>query len=406
MVLATADEGYQDLARTRLHSGSMRKEPCFVGTSVTVGIFRCRRTIPRSRTRGRPSITASSFPARRSGSSTRVSPHSSPILHVVTFYNPGQEYRRRVLDGRGDACEWFAVHPDVLREMTSAIDPRAADREACGFDHSHCLSDAWSYVEQRRIFRHVTNEAPDPLLVEETALRILWRLLSGAKDVPPLPPARGAVELSEAVRSVLARSFADRLTLGELARSLDTSVFHLCRAFRAVTGTDHPRVLEPVASARLTRTAARWHHATHRHRAGARLLEPLALQQCLSRGAGDDALGRAQGPARPQHHGSLTRTDWPVEDENVHLPLAPPGSEGSRVQTFRRPFRRASGRRNAESPCGSSRPRSRRARARRVNARLSTQWVHREAAALIHGQRAARPFDEKLTERVARIGIT
>ena len=41
-----------------------------------------------------------------------------------------------------------------------------------------------------------------------------------------------------------------------------------------------------------------------------------------------------------------------------------------------------------------------------VIARLLTQLVHREPATLVQGQRAAGPFDEKLTERVARIGIT
>jgi len=215
----------------------MRNEPCFVGTSVTVGIFRCRPDDPAFEDSGPAEHHCFVFPRtsvwiQHAGQAAFV---ADP--HVVTFYNPGQEYRRRVLDGRGDACEWFAVHPDVLREMTSAIDRAAADREACGFDHSHCLSDAWSYVEQRRVFRHVTNEAPDPLLVEETALRILWRLLSGARNLPPLPVARGAVALSEAVKGLLARSFADRLTLGQLARALDTSVFHLCRAFRAATGT-------------------------------------------------------------------------------------------------------------------------------------------------------------------------
>jgi len=101
----------------------MRNEPCFIGTFVTVGIFRCRPDDPAFEDSGPAEHHSFVFPRtsvwiQHAGQSAFV---ADP--HVVTFYNPGQEYRRRVLDGRGDACEWFAVHPDVLREMTSAIDP-------------------------------------------------------------------------------------------------------------------------------------------------------------------------------------------------------------------------------------------------------------------------------------------
>ena len=216
----------------------MRDEPCFVGTSVTVGIFRCSPDDAAFENSGPAEHHSFVFPRTSVWIQHAGQPAFVADPHVVTFYNPGMEYRRRVIDRRGDACEWFAVRPDVLRGMTAAFDPRAGERERCGFDDSHLLSDPWSYAEQRRIFRHVTKDAPDPILVEETALRILWRLLSGASTARrPASVARGARDLSEAARSVLARSFADRLTLHDLARALDTSVFHLCRSFRAGTGT-------------------------------------------------------------------------------------------------------------------------------------------------------------------------
>jgi transcriptional regulator GlxA family with amidase domain len=101
------------------------------------------------------------------------------------------------------------------------------------------LSDHASYIEQRQVFRHVsTTDTPDPLFVEETVLRILWRLLSRTGAVRPASAVpRKAADTAEAARSVLAEAFRDRLTLQELAGAVDSSVFHLCRTFRAATGT-------------------------------------------------------------------------------------------------------------------------------------------------------------------------
>jgi AraC family transcriptional regulator len=217
----------------------MRDEPCFVGTSVTVGIFRCAPDDPSFEDSGPAEHHSFVFPR----TAVWIEPAGQPAFvadpHVVTFYNPGQEYRRRAIDSRGDSCEWFAVRRDVLREMASAHDAGAADRERIGFRRSHGLSDHASYVEQRRVFRHVsTTDTPDPIFVEETVLRILWRLLSREGGAQPTPPVPGkAANLSEAARSVLARAFRDRLTLCELAGAVDSSVFHLCRAFRTATGT-------------------------------------------------------------------------------------------------------------------------------------------------------------------------
>jgi AraC-like DNA-binding protein len=218
----------------------MRDEPCFVGGAVTVGIFRCAPGEARFTDSGPAEHHSFVFPRTSVWIQHAGQPAFVADPHVVTFYNPGQEYRRRAIDRRGDACEWFAVRPDVLREMTSAVNPRAGDREVCGFRASHGLSDDQTYIEQRQVFRHVTaDERPDPVLVEETMLRVLWRLLCRAEGLAPATPpaARSARELTESVRSVLARSFRERLTLGELGRAVDGSVFHLCRAFRAETGT-------------------------------------------------------------------------------------------------------------------------------------------------------------------------
>jgi AraC family transcriptional regulator len=216
----------------------VRNVPRFVGDVVTVGEFRCATDDPLFEDSGPAEHHSFVFPRtalwiQHVGGRPFV---ADP--HIVTFYNPGQQYRRRAIDGRGDRCEWFAVNLRVLSEMTFAFDPVTSDRNFGGFGHAYGLSDVRSYFEQRRIYRHIVTEPqPDSLYVEETVLRILGRVLAKGGRIPRSLKPRTSRDITEAVRGVVAGSFRGRVTLSGLAQTLDTSVFHMCRAFRSVTGT-------------------------------------------------------------------------------------------------------------------------------------------------------------------------
>jgi AraC-like DNA-binding protein len=162
--------------------------------------------------------------------------------NTVTYYNKGQFYTRRQLSGRGDQCEWFAVAPEAIAETLSAHDPAALDRPGSPFQFTHGPSDPDSYLRQRLVFEHVSREPrPDQLFVEEAVLSLLGdvtRLAYQRQGVrrPPRARQRRDVDLVESARDVIARRFKDNLSLSDIARDVESSVFHLARIFKARTG--------------------------------------------------------------------------------------------------------------------------------------------------------------------------
>lgn len=156
--------------------------------------------------------------------------------NIVTYYNRHQEYTRRAIAPWGDRCEYYVVSPGLLRHIVGAWDSAAAEAPSRIIRFTHGPSDAQAYLAQRRVYAHVRRAGrPDALFVEETMVGVLARLFGLAYGMarPEGAPPRDVVEHA---REVLARRFATRLTLSELAAATGTSVFHLCRLFRAETG--------------------------------------------------------------------------------------------------------------------------------------------------------------------------
>lgn len=162
--------------------------------------------------------------------------------NTVTYYNKGQFYTRQKLSVRGDQCEWFAVAPDAIAETLSAHEPAAIDRPESPFQFTHGPSEPDSYLRQRMVFEHVSREPrPDRLFVEEVVLSLLGdvtRLAYQRQGVkrPARTRQRRDVDLVESARDVIARRFTENLSLSEVAREAESSVFHLARVFRARTG--------------------------------------------------------------------------------------------------------------------------------------------------------------------------
>jgi AraC family transcriptional regulator len=162
--------------------------------------------------------------------------------NTVTYYNKGQVYTRHKLSVRGDQCEWFAVAPDAIAETLSAYDPSAIDRPHAPFPFTHGTSLPDSYLRQRMVFSHVSQEGtPDRLFVEEAVISILGDVTAlayahGGGRHKPRPRQRRDVDLVESARDVIARRFKENLSLSEIAREAESSVFHLARVFKARTG--------------------------------------------------------------------------------------------------------------------------------------------------------------------------
>lgn len=160
--------------------------------------------------------------------------------NTVTYYNSGQVYTRHKLSARGDLCEWFAVCPEAIAGTLAAHEPAAVDRIDRPFPFTHGPSNPDSYLQQRMVFSHVSREAsPDRLFVEEAVLSILGDVAGlGYQVAKPAPrqPRRRDGDVIEAARDVIARRFKDNLSLDDVAREVQSSVFHLARVFKACTG--------------------------------------------------------------------------------------------------------------------------------------------------------------------------
>jgi AraC family transcriptional regulator len=173
------------------------------------------------------------------GTSVVIEHEGGPVVATpnhVMFYNPQQSYRRRLLHPRGDHCAFLLVEPELLEEVA----PWLAGRR---FPVSHGPLEASTYLLHRLLLRTVDAPSPDRLLVEETLCRLLaeavasgLRLVTTSTGRERRSTASGHAELVEATKELVARRLGDRLTLGEIARTVHSSPFHLARVFRAHTG--------------------------------------------------------------------------------------------------------------------------------------------------------------------------
>lgn len=213
------------------------------------------------------------------GTSVVIEHEGRPVVATpnhVMFYNPKQSYRRRLLHPRGDHCAFLLVDAGLLSEIAA---PQLAGTR---FPVNHGPLEPSTYLLHRLLLRAVAARAADRLLVEETLCRLLAEAVASGLRV--LPAARterrstavGHAELVEATKELLTRRLGDSLTLGEIARSVHSSPFHLARVFRARTGftihgyrnqlrlrTSLERLFEPEVD--LAQLGRRLGYASHSH---------------------------------------------------------------------------------------------------------------------------------------------
>jgi AraC-like DNA-binding protein len=208
---------------------------------VQVGKFRCPASAPDFETASSP-VEHYCFVFPRVAVSIEHDGRPPFIAdpNTIPVYNAGRSFwRRRVRDG-DDRSDWFGVAPGVLREMIAERDGAAADDED-PFTFGWTRADAQVYLAQRRIYSYVRDTPePDRLLVEEGVITMASRILAGAYRAAGAVGAQVSPDrrlLVERTREHLAFSFASNLSLERLARDVGASVFHLCRVFKAQTGS-------------------------------------------------------------------------------------------------------------------------------------------------------------------------
>jgi AraC-like DNA-binding protein len=158
----------------------------------------------------------------------------SPAISLL--YNRGQEYRRGKISEEGDHCDWFAVDPDLLRELVAAHDPRAADSDR-PLRNAFVPVDPAIYLRQRQVLEHVSSSAtPDSLFVEETMLGVFARLIARGATRPCPEAVPGGGEHVQRACAVLSATFTRNWSLARIARESGISPFHLARSFKRAMG--------------------------------------------------------------------------------------------------------------------------------------------------------------------------
>lgn len=179
---------------------------------------------------------------------------------VAPLYNRGQEYRRRKVSDEGDHCDWFAIAPEAGRQLVAKFDRAAADSDR-PLTFSHVRIEPHEYLQQRSVVDHLASSGSDALFVEETAIDVCTRVLARAyaRRVDE-PPSKSQQELAHATSQVLSRTFTRNWSLSRIAAAVDSSPFHLARAFKQTAGVtihQHRIALRMHASLELLRDTNR-----------------------------------------------------------------------------------------------------------------------------------------------------
>lgn len=195
-------------------------------TAVRVGRFDCGPTDRRWRETNwigaRPHVVLPGTPVwisrRRAG-------EQAADRSRVMLYDADQEYRRRLLDPRGDHCVFVEVDPAFLRAVTGG---RSTGIGALSLPSSASASALLNRLASSQALDHDLEATEEQVFV---ALADLLSPLRGGDAQPTQVPR------AELVRSILATDLARPLRLSDVAAAVRLSPYHLLRWFKAVTGT-------------------------------------------------------------------------------------------------------------------------------------------------------------------------
>ena len=191
---------------------------------VAIGRFRCRAD---SRSFDHPFPIANHvfvFPRLHVRLSYANGPTFIANPNIVTLYNRGQEYTRMAMDPRGDDCDWFAIAPDIL--AGAGNDPEHP------FSGHYVSTSARTYAWARAVVRSAVEGRHSS--IDENAIALLDEILPAMRSMAPR--SSDTMDRVEAAKDLLRRNLDQPLRIRDVAARVGTSVFHLCRIFREVTG--------------------------------------------------------------------------------------------------------------------------------------------------------------------------
>jgi AraC-like DNA-binding protein len=154
----------------------------------------------------------------------------------VVLYRPDETYLRDRLHPAGDVCSYVALEPPLVQELADATAAAGSP-----WQHGRVPVDSSAWMRYQVLLGRAREGRADPLAVEGVVTEVLG-LTAPAGGGDRVRARRGKVrrtwlDIANETAAVINRQLEDRLTLSELSGAVGVSAFHLCRVFRAVTGT-------------------------------------------------------------------------------------------------------------------------------------------------------------------------
>lgn len=254
----------------------------YAGSMVQISRYRCRPTGPALGREQQQPTHVIGFPYQGVFALHQGRRRVTIEQGTVLFLNGGASYRTSHPCGAGDHGSAIVVRTDILLEALSRFDPTVIDRPEAPFLAASGPSSSRTYLLQRLLYLRVSRRrGPDRLELDEAAFALVADIAAAAcqweEESLPLRPlkARHHGAVHEA-RAFLALKLQEPISLAEVGDAVGVSPFHLCRVFRAVTGTTITRyrhrlrlraALERVASpdADLSAVALDHGYSSHSH---------------------------------------------------------------------------------------------------------------------------------------------
>jgi AraC family transcriptional regulator len=169
----------------------------------------------------------------------------------VLFFNRYETYRVLHPIAGGDSCTAIHFDEGALVDFLRSMDPFVAESADRPFRSATTASSAYVALHLQRLRRLLlSHRQVDPLLIEETCGSLLQGSVADAYErrrMKRQPVGRATRQahrdLVDATRVVLAQKFREKLCLGDIARAVFSSPFHLARIFRRETGLSLHRQL-------------------------------------------------------------------------------------------------------------------------------------------------------------------
>jgi len=273
----------------------------FESLGISVVDFRCRSRVEPEGPE-EPNPTHSVVLVRRGafGRSRQRETILADSNHVL-FFNAAEPYRYSHPLPGGDECTILAVETDRALELVGRYAPRDAEDPKRPFRGGHALSSRAVAGLHYELLGLIRQEVPALALEDalselvDAAVRAAYgaRTEETGHETASDGAARRRHDLVEAVKLVVNRRLEEPPRLGELARSLGCSPFHLSRTFRRTVGVSLRRYTKQL----------RARAAAHRLAGGATGLTELALDL---------------GYADHSHFTNAFRSEWGIPPSRFH----------------------------------------------------------------------------------------